>query len=48
MEVLDTTNVNAARVESNRQNMTVKTLITLCAHYHITLGELFEGIEKEV
>jgi len=47
MEVLDTTNVNAGRVESSRQNMTVKTLVTLCAYYNVTLAELFEGIETE-
>ncbi|GAB2856609.1 helix-turn-helix domain-containing protein [Hymenobacter ruber] len=47
MEVLDVTNVNVGRVESNRQNVTVKTLVTLTAHYHVTLGELFEGIEEE-
>lgn len=47
MEVLDMTNVNAGRVESNRQNVTVKTLVTLSAFYGVTLGELFAGIEEE-
>ncbi|MGI4737221.1 MAG: hypothetical protein ACRYG7_18800 [Janthinobacterium lividum] len=41
------TNVNAGRVESNRQNVTVKTLVTLSAFYGVTLGELFAGIEEE-
>ena len=47
MEVLDATNVNVGRVESDRQNVTVKTLVILCEHYGVTLGELFDGIEKE-
>lgn len=47
MEVLDMTNINVARVESSRQNVTLKTLTALCDYYGVSLSELLQGIEEE-
>ena len=45
-EVYDTTGVHVGRIESNKLNLTITTLDTLCRYYDITLSDLLLGIES--
>jgi transcriptional regulator with XRE-family HTH domain len=43
-EVYDATGVHIARLESQRANMTVRTLVILCRYYQVTLADLFQEL----
>lgn len=43
-EVYDGTGIHVARLETNKANMTVITLATLCRFYGISLAEFFQGL----
>ena len=42
LEVYHDTDINIARIESRKSNITVSTLAKLCEYYQISLGEFFE------
>lgn len=39
------TNINVARIESEKTNISISTLEALCRYFGITLKEFFEGID---
>lgn len=44
-EVFDVTGIHVGRLESNRANMTVLTLLTLCRLYEVRASDLLLGLE---
>jgi DNA-binding Xre family transcriptional regulator len=44
-EVFDLTGIHVGRLESNRANMTVLTLLTLCRLYEVRASDLLLGLE---
>lgn len=44
-EVFDLTGIHIGRLESNRANMTVLTLLTLCRLYEVRASDLLQGLE---
>lgn len=45
-EVFDLTGIHVGRLESNRANMTVLTLLTLCRLYEVRASDLLLGLEE--
>jgi transcriptional regulator with XRE-family HTH domain len=43
-EVYNDTGVHIGRLEAQRANMTLRTLVVLCRYYHVSLAELFQGL----
>jgi transcriptional regulator with XRE-family HTH domain len=44
-EIYLDTNINVARIESEKTNISISTLEALCRYFNITLKDFFEGIE---
>lgn len=44
-EVFDLTGIHVSRLEANRANMTVLTLLTLCRVYEVRASDLLLGLE---
>lgn len=44
-EVYDQTGIHVGRLEANRANMTVLTLLTLCRLYEVRASDLLLGLE---
>jgi transcriptional regulator with XRE-family HTH domain len=45
-EVYDLTGIHVGRLEANRANMTVLTLLTLCRYYKVRPADLLLGLEE--
>ncbi|RPD44121.1 XRE family transcriptional regulator [Hymenobacter sediminis] len=43
-EVYDATGVHIGRLEAQRANMTLRTLVILTRYYDVSLTELFQGL----
>lgn len=43
-EVYDATGVHIGRLEAQQANVTLRTLVTLCRYYGISLAQLFQGL----
>lgn len=46
LDVFNMTGIHVGRLESNRANMTVLTLLTLCRLYMVQPAEVVAGLEK--
>ena len=47
-EVYDLTGIHVGRLESNRANMTVLTLLTLCRTYEVQPAEIITNLEESL